>query len=340
MTLRNLSFTCICCLFVGCSRPPDKGQHRPESTVSQSSASAQARPGSGTSVTPQLSEPLRLAELPVSAYHATLAMDDEAVFLLTQTAAYRIVPGQAPQGLKIELGVGPALTPSAFIYWSKGAIWKTPKEGGDAVKLAKFPHQPQYFASYGEQFTWIDLSDDGTYSIQTLHGDKPRVLLSSRGELAALNMIGSRAYFVERPTDSTWRPGVVTIEDGKPTYGTERKGRRPSMFTGSDATYFYEVDKNEIRRISDDVQKDEVLLSEFICSPLHVSQQIYCACAEGLFAVSKDTHKPTILAGKQAGPIPYVMSNSKWVAWLVDSGSDKLTVNLLPALGADMKAVR
>jgi hypothetical protein len=229
------------------------------------------------------------------------------------------------------------MTPSSFIYWSKGAIWKTPKEGGDPLKLANFPHQPQYFVSYGDLFAWIDQSDTGHYTIQTLAGNKPRVLVSSEGELAALNMVGGNVYFVQRPRDDTWRPGIVKLDGGEPTYGAERKGRRPSMLTGSDGTYFYDVDKNDIRSLSSDVQKEEPLLGQFICSPLHVSQHIYCACVEGLYAVSKDTRKPTILAGKQAGPIPYVTSNSKWVAWLVDTGRDKLTVNLLPALGANTK---
>jgi hypothetical protein len=276
---------------------------------------------------------MRLAELPVSAYQATLAMDNEAVFLLTQTAAYRIVPGQAPQGLKLDLGVGAVLTPTSFIYWSKGAIWKTPKEGGDAQKLVKFPHQPQYFVSYGERFAWIDLSDAGLYTVQALDGKGPRVLVSSKSELAALNLIDDRIYFVQQPDNGTWRPGLVNLAGGDPSYGPERKGRRPSMFTGSDATYFYDVDKNDIRILSSDVQKEEPLLGTFICSPLHASRHIYCGCVEGLYAVSKETHKPTILAGKQVGPITYVTSNDKWVAWLVDSGSDKLTVQLLPALG-------
>lgn len=337
MTLRTLSIACMCCVCVTCNQPTNKGQDRPAPTLSQPSASAQGTPRAGAASAPQLAEPMLLTELPVSAYQATLAMDDEAVFLLTQTAAYRIVPGQAPQGLKLELGIGPVLTPTSFIYWSKGSIWKTPKEGGDPVRLARFPHQPQYFASYGDLFAWIDMSDDGSYSIQTLDGTKPRVLVSSKGELAALNLVGGSAYFVERPSDGSWRPGVVKLTGGEPTYGPERKGRRPSMFTGSDATFFYEVDKNEIRKLSPDAQSEETMLREFICSPLHVSHQIYCACTEGLFAVSRDTRKPSILAGKQAGPIPFVTSNSKWVAWLVDSGRDKLSVHLLPALGTAVK---
>jgi hypothetical protein len=228
--------------------------------------------------------------MPISAYQATLALDDEAVYLLTHNAAYRLVPGQPAEGLKLDLGVGAVMTQSAFIYWSNGAIWKASKQGGDPKLLAKFPHQPQYFVSSGDVFAWIDLSDEGSFTIQTLDGTKPRVLVSSTGELSALNMVGDAVYFAQRPTNDTWRPGVVRLATGEPKYGPERKGRRPSMFSGSDATYFYDVDKSEIRKLSQDVQNEESLLGKFVCSPIHVSAHIYCGCVEGLFAVSNDTH--------------------------------------------------
>jgi hypothetical protein len=332
MTSKTLSVACLCCLFIACTQQRKTEQHRPKSSSVSTPATAQGEAPAAASTATRLAEPMKIAELPVSAYQATLAMDDDAVFLLTQTAAYRIVPGQTPQGLKLDLGVGAVLTPSAFVYWSKGAIWRTPKEGGDARKLAKFPHQPQYFVSHGEQFAWIDLGDTGLYTIQTLAGDATRILTSSKSELAALNLVGDTVYFVQQ-TSGGWRPGFVKLSGGEPTYGPERKGRRPSMFTGSDATYFYDIDKNDIRRLSPDAQKEDSLLEQFICSPLHASRHVYCACVEGLYVVSVDTRKPTILAGKQAGPIAYVMSNDKWVAWLVDTGSEKLAVNLLPAFG-------
>ncbi|MGC4068468.1 MAG: hypothetical protein QM784_28240 [Polyangiaceae bacterium] len=341
MTSKHLGVACLCCLFVACTQPRKTEQSRQNEGISAPSASVREARDATQSATPptaaRLPEPMRIAELPVSAYQATLAMDDEAVFLLTQTAAYRIVPGQAPQGLKLDLGIGAVLTPSAFVYWSKGAIWRTPKEGGDARKLAKFPHQPQYFVAHGERFAWIDFGDSNLYTIQTLEGSEPRILTSSQTELAALNLIGDTVYFVQQ-TNGGWRPGSVRLSGGDPTYGPERKGRRPSMFTGSDATYFYDIDKNDIRRLSPDVQKEESLLEQFICSPLHASRHVYCACVEGLYVVSTDTRKPTILAGKQVGPISYVTSNDKWVAWLVDAGSEKLAVNLLPAFGTKANA--
>jgi hypothetical protein len=338
MIFKSIQIAAFSCLVFACEKHPPAAKSQPSATTTISNAESKDTTKTAIHAPTKLAEPTVLADLPVSAYNASLSMDEGAVFLLTQTAAYRIVPGQPPQGLKLDLGIGPALTPTAFIHWSKGSIWKTPKEGGDSVKLASFRHQPQYFVASGESFAWIDLNDDGTYTIQTLDGQKPRVLVSSKGELAALNLIGKNVYFVHRPTDSTWRPGVVNLSGGEPTYGAERNGRRPSMLVGSDGSYFYDVDKNDIRVLSQDVQKEETLLSQFICSPLHVSRHVYCACVDGLFAVSKDTRKPTVLAGKQSGPIPYVTSNEKWVAWLVDTGRDRLTVNLLPALGAETKA--
>lgn len=144
--------------------------------------------------------PKRLVTLPVSAYQATITMDDDAAYLLTSTAAYRLVDGEPAQGLRLDLGVGSALTRTSFVFWSNGSIWSAPKETGSARELAKFPHQPQYFVSSGAEFAWVDQSDDGLYTIQSLEGRKPRVLLSSMGEIRALDMIGEVVYFVRAPS--------------------------------------------------------------------------------------------------------------------------------------------
>jgi hypothetical protein len=268
--------------------------------------------------------------LPVSAYSVSLAMDDAAVYLMTSNAAYRLVDGEAPQGLRLDLGIGPVLTRSAFVFWSNGVIWSAPKEGGPARELAKLSHQPQYFVSSGEAFAWVDQSDDGLYTIQTLDGRKPRVLLSSMGELRALDMIGDVVYFVQRPANDSWRIGFVQ-RDGRPAeYAATKKGRAPALLTGSDAIYYYDLDTKRILRLSLDLRQEDVQLTELVCSPIQVSTRIYCGCVEGLFDVSKDTHQPRVLVYNRPGSITSVTSNSKAVAWTVDVGSDQLAVDFLP----------
>ncbi len=268
--------------------------------------------------------------LPGSAYRVSLAMDDNAVYLMTSNAAYRLVDGEPTQGLRLDLGVGPVLTRTSFVYWSKGAIWSAPKYGGDARELAKFRHQPQYFVSSGEAFAWVDQSDDGLYTIQTLDAGTPRVLLSSMGEVRALDMIGDVIYFVQRPGDDAWRIGAVARDGREPQFAATKRGRAPAQLTGSDGIYYFDLATRRILKLSLDLRQEDVLLTDLVCSPIQASARIYCACVEGLFDVSKDTHQPRVLVHDRPGSITSVTSNSKAVAWTVDVGSDQLAVDVLP----------
>ncbi|HET7544547.1 MAG TPA: hypothetical protein VFK05_31975 [Polyangiaceae bacterium] len=277
--------------------------------------------------------------MPVSAYQATLAIDDDAVYLMTSNAAYRLVDGEPTQGLRLDLGVGPVLTRTSFVFWSAGSIWSAPKVGGPARELGKFPHQPQYFVSSGEALAWVDHSDDGVFTIQTLDARKPRVLLSSAGELRALDMVADVVYFVQRPSDDSWRIGFVRRGGGEPVYAATKKGRAPAQLTGSDGIYYYDLDTRRILRLSLDLRQEDVQLTDLVCSPIQVATRIYCGCVEGLFDVSKDSHQPRVLVYNRPGSITGVTSNSKAVAWTVDVGSDQLAVDfMLAASDADGQA--
>ncbi len=335
MTPKYVGITCALGLCLGCGRQ----SNRTESNASASaSATHSGSPRASAERAPSLPEPTRLAKMPISAYRTSLALDDEAVYLLTTNAAYRLVPGQPQQGIELDLGIGATLTQSAFIFWSKGAIWSAPKNGGVTRQIARFPHQPQYFVTSGESFAWVNQSDDGLYTIQTLSGPKPRVLVSSTGEISALNMIGESVYFVQRPTDGTWRIGSVRITGGEPAYSTERKGRTPAMLTGSDYIYYYDVDKSEIRKLLPDLHQEELELRDFVCSPINVASRIYCGCVEGLFEVSKEDHKPRVRMYGRRGSITNIRSNAKLVAWTFDAGPEMLAVEMLPVAALDGKA--
>ncbi len=338
MTRRNLRAACMLWLCLACGRNTGSSQTRASAapvSVAKTPSTTQAAPEKPKA----LVEPTVLTHLPISAYQVSLALDGEVVYLLTRSAAYRLVSGQPAQGIELELGIGPVLTQSAFIFWSKGRIWRAPKEGGVTHEIAKFAHQPQYFATSGNAFVWIDLSDAGLYTIQTLDGNKPRVLVSSKGELSALAMIHDSVYFVERPTDPSWRIGIVRTLGGEPEYGPDRKGRRPSMLSASETIYYYDVDSSEIRKLVGGVQKEEPILEKFVCSPIHASSRIHCGCMEGLFEVSKESHQPRVLASGRTGSITNVASNNKIVVWTVDDGRDRVVVNMLPIERADAKSL-
>ena len=332
MSFERVLVACVAALSFACEREPKPSPPR----VSGSAPSAASTPAPSLKMpAPAIPSPKRLTTLAVSAYRTSIAMDDDAVYLMTSNAAYRLVDGEPAHGIQLDLGVGPVLTRTAFVFWSNGVIWSAPKQGGITRELAKFPHQPQYFVSSGEALAWVDQTEEGLYTIQTLDGRKPRVLLSSLGEIRALDMIGEVVYFVQRPADDSWRIGFVHLDGRAPEYTATKKGRAPSQLAGSDGIYYFDLDTTRILKLTPDLRHEEVQLKELVCSPIQVSTRIYCACVEGLFDVSKDTHQPRVLVYNRPGTISSVTSNSKAVAWTVDVGSDQLAVDLLPASEAE-----
>ncbi len=201
-------------------------------------------------------------------------------------------------------------------------------------RLAKFAHQPQYFVASGNLFAWVDQSDSGLYTIQTLDQNQPKVLVTSTGEIRALNMIGDAVYFVQRPTDDTWRLGMARVSGAAPEYATPRKGRAPALLTGQDALYYYDLDQSKILRRSLDLSGEQVQLENFVCSPINVASRIFCGCVEGLFEVSKEEHEPKVMVHDRPGTIATIGSNARLVAWTVDLGQDQLAVDTLPISGA------
>ncbi len=330
MTLGDVRIACIVGFCLACGR-------KTNSTESNASAAAVHSSSARASDerAPSLREPTRLTKMAISAYSTSLALDDEGVYLLTSNAAYRLVPEKPAQGIELELGTGAVLTQSAFIFWSKGAIWSAPKDGGITRQIAKFPHQLQYFVTSGDAFAWVNRSDEGLYTIQSLEGRKPRVLVSSMGELSALNMIQDSVYFVQRATDTSWRVGSIRIAGGEPNYSSEHKGPTPAMLAGLDDIYYYALEKSEIRKLLPNLQSEETLLENFVCSPINVANRIYCGCVEGLFEVSKQQRKPRVLVYGQRGSITTIKANSKFIAWTVNAGPNMLAVDMLPALAQD-----
>jgi hypothetical protein len=309
-----------CALVLACGRSAPQPSH--EKAPPPPAPSAQKEPA--------VREPTRLIELPVSAYSTTLAFDEDAAYLLTPDAAYRLVPGAPARRLSIALGFASALTPSSFVYWADGKLLRTPKTGGDAEVLAPIAKSPQIIAASGERFAWLSLDDDGSYVVRTLVNGKPRELYSSRGEMAGLDVVGSSVYFIERPTNDTWRVGAAPLDGGAVRFRAARNGRRPALLTGTDAIYYYDVGALELRRLSLDLADDKSMMSNVVCTPLYAALDVYCASVEGLFVVSTATHAPRILSYGRPGTITGVIADARRVAWTVDVGPNRLAVDQLP----------
>jgi hypothetical protein len=316
---------CLLGVSLGCTRQPKHEESRDQAKLSQEPAT---RPS--TQPRPNLVEPTVLVEMPVSAYGSSLALDEEAVYLMTPNAAYRLIPGQPAHGIELDLGIGPVMTRDAFVYWHAGAIFRSPKAGGQTKVIAKFPHEPQYFVTSGANLAWVDRNDDRVYTIQTLQGRDTRVLVKSETELSALNMVGDAVFFVHKAQDSSWRIGRVQLSGGEPVYTSSKIGPTPAMLTGSEHITYWDLKTSDLRVLPLTLEREDTWLKDLVCSPNYEAKNIYCGCVEGLFEVQVGDHKPNVLSHGRQESITFIRADSKRVVWIVDKGPNRLAVNMLP----------
>jgi hypothetical protein len=316
-------------LFAACNR----GSHRARSEPATSQAAEMAPRSSHSAAnlpSTELVVPTRLLSLPESAYSISLALDGEVAYLLTRSAAYRLAAGKPPQKIELDLGIGPVLTDSGFVYWSKGAIWNAGKDGSHPRRLAALPGQPEYFVASHEGMAWLDRGSDGLYKIQSLNGQKPRVLVADQGEISALNMIHEWVFFVLRAKDKSWRIGRVHVGSSKLEYTDSKTGSTPAMLAGTETPVYYDMGSSEIRQLNPDLKGEQIWLRDFVCSPIHQARNIYCNRVEGFYEVLADSRETKLLWYGSRETITTIRANSKQVVWTVDTGPDQLAVNRLP----------
>ena len=273
--------------------------------------------------------PTRLAALPLSAYGTGLALDGDAVYLLSRTALYRLFADKPPQKVALDLGIGSVFADSGIVFWSKGAVWNASRDGGNVWRVATAPTQPEYFVASDAGVAWLDRPANGPFRIQSLDGQRPRLLLSSEQDLSAVHMVHDGVFFVERAKDKSWRIGRVSIRGGDPVYTSARSGPTPALLTGSDSVIYYDMEKSEVRQLTPDLKSEHVWIQDFVCSPIHEAKNVYCARVEGLFAIVAETRQPKVLLqGRQT--ITVIRANAKHVVWIVDQGGENLAVDMLP----------
>jgi hypothetical protein len=312
----------------------------PSAAVPRSSGPANAQPPASdqpVSLGSDAVDPITLLTVESSAYAATLRIDDQAIYLLSSSMAYRIVPGHAVESLSLDLSFGATLSWSSIVYWSKGAIYGAPKRGGKPRRLGTVIHQPQYFVASGDYLAWIDRTEQGLFTLQTLDGREPRIVYTAAGKIDAMTMIHDWIFFVERAPDDSWRFGGISIKGGRPSYTPDRRGRTPAMLVASTDIYYFDPDAEELRLLSPDFQRHETIATRLVCSPFAMSLDIYCAQVEGLYAVSRRSRQRRDLVRGPHQPITSVVANSRYVAWVSDIGADRLAVNMLPLAGTTEK---
>ncbi len=317
---------------IGCGRqPPGDAPGAPAPAAATPSVSASNRAtATAPEEAPPPTRPETLLTLGASAYGASVALDEEAAYLFTADAAHRLVAGQAPQRMPLDLGLGPVLTRTSIVFWSKGSIFAAPKRGGPARVLGVVPHQPQYLVTSGDRFAWLDRGDDGRFTIQTLDGKRARVVHAPASSVATVTMLHDWVFFVEQVAPSSWRLGGVSLDGGAPAFTAARSGRTPAMLAAASDLFFYDGPTRTVRRLSPDLQEEVTLARDFICSPIAVSDRVLCARVEGLFELRKDEPRPRALIERLRGSVTSLAAAPDRVVWVADAGQGQLAVEQLP----------
>lgn len=273
------------------------------------------------------SQPERLIQLEVSAYAATLAADADAIYVLTEHAAYSFAPGQPPARWNIELGTMPALTSRGFAFWLDGELRLAPKQGGASQVLARLPKPPQRLCALGDHLAWVDASL-GTSVLRVLDGSEPRIVYQSEGQLEALTLLDDQAYFVERRS-AQWRLGAVALTGGAPRFSALHPSRTPASLAGAGEVFYYDGPSSSIRRVTTDLTGETTIANDVICSPLAVTDRLYCAQLGLLFEVPLGGGAPRPLAKKRPGTVAGLVATPTRVAWLLDVGPNRADVEVL-----------
>ena len=275
-----------------------------------------------------------LLALPVSAYHVSLVADDAGFTLLSEDAVYRLVPGRAPAKTPIAAGSAATLGRSGVVFWSDAAIRETELPSGRAKKLVQLEVRPQSLLSSGAELAWLERGEAGTHALRALASEKPRLAYQSEGSIEVATMLSDWVFFVERAKDGSWRIGGVKAARGTPVFSEPRRGRTPAMLVAHRDLHYYDGTTREVRRLSPDFQREDVLARDFVCSPLAVWDNVYCAQVEGISEIREGHAPERLLEGTPGGPVAAIAANSRYVAWVADAGADKLEVKAL-ALSAN-----
>ena len=268
--------------------------------------------------------------LPESAYHATIAAGDDGAFLLTRAGAYRLEPQVTPTRDADAISDSARPRPGRPSSIGRTAPCSAaPKGDGEARRLIALAEPPQLFAAAGETIAWLQRTQDGRFSLRALAGKKAITVYMSPGSIDAIAMQEDWLFFVERPAGSDWRIGRVRAGGGEATFTALRPGRAPAMLVARGDIYFYDGNSLQVRRLSPDLQREQALVSGFVCSPIAVSAHVYCAQVEGIFELRAGEPPRRLVPGSTARMVTELAATPKRLLWVVDAGAEKLEVKEL-----------
>jgi len=273
-----------------------------------------------------LPEVTTLYERAGSPYHARLFADEEAVVLVTQTGFTTFRAGKAPEEHAGSLGPVAVRRGGVLVFWRAGSLREISLSGEGERSLAPLSHPPRYLLASEGQLAWIQAARGTGSSLQTLSAGVVREVYASDDSVGAAVMRGADVYWVLRSRDGSWKIGRVG-RGGEHQLTPAHRGRPPATLApGPDGVYFYDGPKRGVRRLSFDLEREDAVSSNVVCSPLAVSHRVVCAQVGGLFEVPVSGGTPRFLAAERAGPITATSATDDRAFWVAENGNDRLVV--------------
>ena len=337
---------CLGLLVLACARrPASVGEAKPaaaaQATVS-ARASAAAVPPKAVDVTggdgePHIrpgSGPKELMTDSTSAYTAGLVVEADAIYVLTERVVYRVVPGKSPQQIPIDNGYAAAVTQNDLVYWSKGAIWRVPKTGGKPARVASLKHPPQSFMAAADDLAWLDMPVLDQFVIQSLDGRTVRTLFYYTGRIETATLDAGRVFFVKKEKNASWRIGSVSLHGDDIRFTEPKTGPTPAKLAAAGEVFYYDLRSGELRKLSSDLAREEVLSKDVVCSPVAVAARIYCPRVGGIFELARRAGATPTSVFPEPRPITNVAASSTFLAWLADAGPDRLSLMMIPLVAS------
>lgn len=276
---------------------------------------------------PQIASVFQLGS---SAYRCALSVDDEVATLVTESAVYRIAPRKKPEKREIALGFDPVFTKLSVIFWKEGALQAYSKASGEVKLLGRVEEQPHMIVASDDGAAWLEKSKVGKYSVHSLQGGKRQKLYEASGSLLSAVMLKDWVFFVETEQPGTYRFGALPLSGRAPSFSSTKHGRTPSFLAvGGDSLYFFDLEGRSVVRLSPDLFEETVIAKNVVCSPLAVSDKIYCAQVEGLFSLSLSGGASETLTHEPLGLTTRIAASDHLLAWVSDSGKERLTIRLM-----------
>jgi hypothetical protein len=248
-------------------------------------------------------------------------------YLLTDTTAFRLVPGASPQSFPLPRGADATWSEPGPTLWIDGNVVRLELSAGRRTVITPLPDQPRLLTTSGDSVGWLSKAPDGTSLLGSTALSRPAY--RSQGYIETVTMLSDWLFFVERMKDSSWRLGAVPTSGGSARFTPARQGRAPAMLVASDeALYYYDGNAFEVRRASPDLESESVV-GHGVCSPLAVSGSVFCARVEGVFELAPDEPPRQLAAGGPRSLITDIAATPRHVAWVSEAGTDRLEVHVI-----------